>query len=374
MGRPARFHWFLPTGGDGRSLAAGVHGLGIGGPGPAGSAARPASLDYLTQLARAADSLGYEAVLTPTGAHCEDAWIVTAALIAATRRLKFLVAFRPGLVEPALAAHMAATFQQLSGGRLLLNVVTGSSGAEQRGYGDRADHDARYTRAEEFLQVVRKSWTGQEFDHHGSFYDLEGARLRQPPDPIPQVYLGGSSDAALPVAARQADCYLTWGEPSALVADKIARVRDRADAEGRRLRYGLRIHVITRDTEAQAWADAERLIAGLDDAAVAAGQQRLRALESVGQQRMNALHGGSRDRLLIAPNLWAGVGLVRGGAGTALVGSHQQVAERIADYQAAGIEEFILSGYPHLEEAYAFAEGVRPLLARPTRESEAETA
>jgi alkanesulfonate monooxygenase len=366
---PARFHWFLPTGGDGRTLASGAHGVGIGathhsvatatGPG----STREASLEYLTQVAQAADSLGYEAVLTPTGAHCADAWIVTAALIAATRRLKFLVAFRPGLVEPALAAHMAATFQHLSGGRLLLNVVTGSSGAEQRGYGDQADHDSRYTRAEEFLQVVQRLWTGEQFDHHGWFYQLDGAQLREPPAVRPEVYLGGSSEAALPVAAAQADCYLTWGEPLGLVAEKIDRVRDLAAAQGRPIRFGLRIHVITRDTEAQAWTDADRLIAGLDEATIRAGQQRLRTLESVGQQRMIALHGGSRDHLVVAPNLWAGVGLVRGGAGTALVGSHAQVAERIAEYQAVGIEEFILSGYPHLEEAYSFAEGVRPMLA-----------
>ena len=361
-----RFHWFLPTGGDSRSLATGAHGTGIGANGTRSTADapgnRPATLEYLTALAQAADFLGYEGVLTPTGAHCSDAWIVTAALIAATKRLKFLVAFRPGLVEPALAAHMAATFQQLSGGRLLLNVVTGSSGAEQRAYGDRADHDARYDRAAEFLQVVQRLWTGEQFDHEGSFYDLTGAHLRQPPVPLPEVYLGGSSDAALPVAADHADCYLTWGEPPALVAEKIDRVRELAVARGRTIRFGLRVHVITRDTEARAWADADRLIEGLDDATIAAGQQRLRTLESVGQQRMIALHGGSRDNLVVAPNLWAGVGLVRGGAGTALVGSHEQVAERITEYQAAGIDEFILSGYPHLEEAYAFAEGVRPLL------------
>jgi alkanesulfonate monooxygenase len=356
-----RFHWFLPTGGDGRNLAGGVHGLGIGGNDPAASA-RPASLTYLSQLAQAADSLGYEGVLTPTGAHCADSWVVTAALLAQTQRLKFLVALRPGLMEPALAAQMAATFQQLSGGRLLLNVVTGSSSAEQRGYGDRLDHDARYTRAEEFLQVVRRLWAGEEFDHHGWFYELEGAQLREPPNLKPEIYLGGSSDAALHVAARQAECYLTWGEPVGLVAEKVERVRDLAAHERREIRFGLRIHVITRDTAEQAWADADRLIAGLDEATIAAGQQRLRTLESVGQQRMLALHGGSRDRLVVAPNLWAGVGLVRGGAGTALVGSHDEVAERIAEYQSVGIEEFILSGYPHLEEAYAFAEGVRPLL------------
>lgn len=367
------FHWFLPTGGDGRRLGGSVHGLDIGAehkPGAAATApgngttgdARAASLDYLTQLARAADSLGYEGVLTPTGAHCEDAWIVTAALIAHTQRLKFLVAFRPGLIEPALAAQMAATFQRLSGGRLLLNLVAGSSDAEQRGYGDPLTHDERYRRAEEFIGVVRESWSGRRFDHHGEYYHLADAQLRQPPVPVPRVYLGGSSEPALALAGRHADTYLTWGEPVDLVAEKVDRVREFAATQGRTPRFGLRIHVISRDTSGQAWHDADALIAGLDDAAIAAGQRRLRRLESVGQRRMLDLHGGSRDRLVVAPNLWAGIGLVRGGAGTALVGSHDEVAERIAEYRAIGIEEFILSGYPHLEEAYRFAEDVRPLL------------
>jgi alkanesulfonate monooxygenase len=341
-----------------------VHGLGIGAA--AGSTRigdeRPASLDYLIQLARAADSLGYEGVLTPTGAHCEDAWVVTAALISQTSRLKFLVAFRPGLIEPALAAQMAATFQRLSSGRLLLNVVAGSGDAEQRSYGDPLEHDERYRRAAEFLDVVRSAWSGQQFDHHGEFYGIDAGLLRQPPVPAPRIYFGGSSDPAISLAARHADTYLTWGEPVGAVKEKISRVRDRAIERGRSLRFGLRIHVITRDTAAQAWAAADALIDGLDDAAVAAGQQRLRALESVGQQRMLDLHGGSRDRLVVAPNLWAGIGLVRGGAGTALVGSHAEVAARIAEYRDAGVDEFILSGYPHLEEAYSFAEGVIPLL------------
>ncbi|MEY9890242.1 alkanesulfonate monooxygenase [Catenulispora sp. MAP5-51] len=360
-----RFHWFLPTGGDARRLSPAVHGAGIGAtPGaqtdPAGT--RPASLEYLTQLAQAADSLGYDGVLTPTGAHCEDAWIVTAALIAATRRLHFLVAFRPGLISPVLAAQMAATFQRLSGGRLLLNVVTGGSDAEQRGYGDVLDHDERYKRAEEFLDVVREAWSGRAFDYLGGYHEIRGGHLRQPPDPIPRIYFGGSSEPALDVAAIHADTYLTWGEPPAQVAEKVEQVRERAAKAGRELRFGLRIHVLSRDTSEQAWSAADALIAGLDDATIAAGQQRLRTLESEGQRRMLALHGGDRSRLLVAPNLWAGIGLVRGGAGTALVGSHEEVAERITEYRDAGIEEFVLSGYPHLEEAYTFAECVRPLL------------
>lgn len=356
-------HWFLPTGGDARTLATGAHGDGVGSGQSLAQAERPATLEYLTQIAQAAESLGYDAVLTPTGSHCADAWIVTSALMSVTRRLRFLVAFRPGLIEPVLAAAMAASFDRLSGGRVLLNVVAGGSDAEQRGYGDHADHDTRYQRAEEFLQVVRRAWTGEEFDHQGEFFRIEGGRLREPPLIAPDLYFGGSSPAALNVAGAQADCYLTWGEPPDAVARKVDAVRAAAEPHGRKPRFGLRIHVITRDTERQAWADASRLLEGLDQATVTARQEALAAMQSEGQRRMQQLHGGDLDRLVVGPNLWAGIGLVRGGAGTALVGSHEQVAERIAEYQQAGIEEFILSGYPHLEEAYAVAEGVRPLLA-----------
>jgi alkanesulfonate monooxygenase len=361
------FHWFLPTGGDDRAVGAGAHGGSIGAPNdlPAATSARPATLEYLTQLAKAADALGYHGVLTPTGAHCEDAWLVTAALIAATSRLKFLVAFRPGLITPVLAAQMAATFQRLSGGRLLLNVVVGGNPAEQRGYGDALDHDQRYARADEFLGVVRAASQGIAFDHVGDHYAVHGGLLSAPADPFPRIYFGGSSAAAIPVAVRHADVYLTWGEPLSQVAEKIDRLRTAAADAGRTLRFGIRLHVITRDTAARAWADADRLIGNLDDATIRRRQDSLRTLDSVGQRRMLDLHGGDRGKLVVGPNLWAGIGLVRGGVGTALVGSHDEVAERIDEYRTAGIDEFIFSGYPHLEEAYAFAEGVIPFFRAP---------
>jgi alkanesulfonate monooxygenase SsuD/methylene tetrahydromethanopterin reductase-like flavin-dependent oxidoreductase (luciferase family) len=252
-----RFHWYLPTNGDGRDIADGEHG----GRGPAaGTAAviRPATLAYLGQVARSAEQLGFEGVLTPTGSWCEDAWLTTAMLTEVTERLKFLVAFRPGVISPTLSAQMAATFQWHSKGRLLLNVVTG--------------------------------------------------------------------------------------------------------AEGRTLRYGIRLHVITRDTAHEAWLQASRLIEGVDENTIRSVQDELSASESEGQRRMRELHGGSTANLEVSPNLWAGVGLVRGGAGTALVGSHAEVADRIEEYARLGLSEFILSGYPHLEEAYWFGEGVLPLL------------
>jgi alkanesulfonate monooxygenase len=352
------FHWFLPTnGGDGRQIVGGGHGLG---PGPSG---RPPSVSYLGQVARAAEDVGFEAALTPTGAWCDDAWLSTAMLSQVSARLKFLVAFRPGLTSPFLAAQMAGTFQNLSGGRLLLNVVTGGESHEQRMYGDFEDKDARYARCDEFLTVVRALWRGETVDLDGEHLRVEGARLGQIPDPVPAIYFGGSSPAAGDVAVRHADVYLTWGEPPDAVREKIEWIRGLAGAQGREIRFGLRMHTITRDTSREAWAEAERLLAGMDPAAIARVQDGLRRSESEGQRRMLALHRGSTADLEIHPNVWAGIGLVRGGAGTALVGSHEQVADRIEEYADLGIDEFILSGYPHLEGAYWFGEGVLPILA-----------
>jgi alkanesulfonate monooxygenase len=368
------FHWFLPTSGDGRAIIGRGHSIplaGSAGPGDraagAWAAARPPDIDYLAQVARAAEQLGFTGVLTPTGTWCEDAWLVTAALIRETQRLRFLVAFRPGLTSPTLAAQMSATYQRLSGGRLLLNVVTGGEAAEQRRFGDHLPHDDRYARTGEFLDIVRGAWRGTPYDFSGAHYQVSGATVMSPPEPVPQVYFGGSSQAAGPVAAQYADVYLTWGEPPAQVAAKIAWMRELAQRAGRELRFGIRLHVITRDTAEQAWAEASRMLDSIDPAEIEVAQQALGRSESVGQRRMRALHsdyraGGTAAGLEIYPNLWAGVGLVRGGAGTALVGSHEQVAERISEYAALGIEEFIFSGYPHLEEAYWFGEGVLPLL------------
>ncbi|KAA6213032.1 LLM class flavin-dependent oxidoreductase [Streptomyces albofaciens JCM 4342] len=353
------FHWFLPTYGDSRHIFGGGHGL------PAGAAGgqRPATLGYPTQIARAAEQLGFEGALTPTGAWCEDAWLTTAMLARETERLRFLIALRPGAIAPTLAAQMAATFQRHAPGRLLLNIVTGGESHEQRAYGDFLGKDARYARTGEFLSIVRDLWQGRTVDFDGEHLRVEQARLARVPDPVPPVYFGGSSAAAGEVAARYSDVYLTWGEPLAQVAEKITWIRKAAADAGRTVRFGIRLHVITRDTADQAWTEARRLLDGFSPETVRAVQEGLARSESEGQRRMLALHGGSTDGLEVAPNLWAGIGLVRGGAGTALVGSHAEVAERIVEYQRLGIDEFVLSGHPHVEEAYWFGEGVLPRLA-----------
>jgi alkanesulfonate monooxygenase len=358
---PLKFHWFLPTQGDGRGL------IETGDAPPATGVAgglREASIAYLTQVATAAEDLGFEAALTPTGGWCDDAWVVTAMLSETSERLKFLVAFRPGMVSPTLAAQMAATFQWHSRGRLLLNVVTGGDGDEQRAFGDFLEKDQRYRRTGEFLEIVRRLWDDETVDYSGEHLRVEGATIHRLPDPLPRIYFGGSSAAGIEVAASHVDVYLTWGEPPAAVAEKVERVREAAAERGRELRFGIRLHTISRDDAAAAWAQAEHLLDSVPAATIAQVQARLRQSESEGQRRMLDLHGGSRDGLEVYPNLWAGVGLGRGGAGTALVGSHAEVAERIEEYAEAGIEEFVLSGYPHLEELYWFGEGVLPLLGR----------
>jgi alkanesulfonate monooxygenase len=355
------FHWFLPTnGGDGRDVVGGGHGADV----VQSSHGRPASVPYLGQIARSAEQLGFEAALTPTGAWCEDAWVTTAMLSPLTERLKFLVAFRPGLLSPFLAAQMAATYQNLSGGRLLLNVVTGGESREQRMFGDFLDKDRRYARCDEFLTIVRALWRGETLTFDGEHLQVEEAALTQVPDPLPQIYFGGSSPAAGQVAAKHADVYLTWGEPPAAVAEKVSWIKGLAAEAGRDLRFGIRLHTIARDTSADAWAEADRLLSGISEDKIKEVQAGLRRSESEGQRRMLDLNRGSKDDLEIHPNLWAGVGLVRGGAGTAMVGSHAEIADLVEQYAEVGISEFVLSGYPHLEEAYWFGEGVLPELAR----------
>ncbi|MCI4675510.1 LLM class flavin-dependent oxidoreductase [Candidatus Mycolicibacterium alkanivorans] len=356
---PAKFFWFLPTNGDSRSIVGASHASSHHTI-PEGY--RAPSRRYLAEIARAADRLGYEGVLSPTGTWCEDAWLTASAMLAETERLKFLVAFRPGLVPPTLAAQQAATFQRFSDGRLLLNVVSGGDDSEQRRFGDRLSHDERYSRTGEFLHIIKSIWENESFDFKGEYYTINDGRVSEPPNPQPELYFGGSSAAALPIAADYVDVYLTWGEPPQAAAAKINQVRELAERRGRTLRFGIRLHTITRDTSAAAWAVAEELVKELTPEQIEQATKLHAKSESEGQRRMTALHGGQVDKLEIYPNLWAGVGLVRGGAGTALVGSHEEVANLIWEYHSLGFDEFILSGYPHLEEAYWFAEGVLPIL------------
>jgi alkanesulfonate monooxygenase len=341
--------WFLPLHGDGRYLGS-------------QQGARAVDHHYLKQVAQAADTLGYGGVLLPTGRSCEDPWIAAASLIPVTERLKFLVALRPSTISPTVAARQAATFDRLSGGRLLVNVVAGGDAADLDADGSFLSHDERYEHAREFLHVWTRLLQGEEVTYEGQHIQVKGAKQLFPAvqKPYPPLYFGGSSDVAHDLAAEQVELYLTWGEPPAEVEKKFNDVRRRAEKLGRKVKFGVRLHVIPRETNDEAWAAADRLISHLDDATIAKAQANMAHMDSEGQKRMRALHGGNRSKLEISPNLWAGVGLVRGGAGTALVGDGETIARRLKEYQDIGADTFVLSGYPHLEEAYRFAELVFP--------------
>src|ERR1700761_4323537 len=240
--------WFIPTTGDGRYL---------------GSAhqSRVTDYAYLRQIAQAVDELGYTAVLLPTGNSCEDAWVVASALMPATRRLKFLVAVRPGVMTPTVAARMTATFDRLSGGRLLINVVTGGDPKEAAAEGVFLSHDERYEVTGEFLHVWRSVLAGETSSFEGKHLKVKDARVYYPPtqQPYPPLYLGGSSQAALEIAAEHIDVYLTWGEPPAQVAEKIAQVRALAASRGRTVRFGIRLHIIVRETNEELCTAAQDL-------------------------------------------------------------------------------------------------------------------
>ncbi|WP_151950985.1 FMNH2-dependent alkanesulfonate monooxygenase [Aliarcobacter butzleri] len=357
--------WFIPTFGDNRYLGSKEQ-------------SRVSDFDYVKQVAVAADTLGYDGVLIPTGRSCEDPFVVASSLIGVTQKLKFLVALRPGLLQPALAARIASTLDRFSNGRVAFNLVAGGDKDELEGDGLFQDSDERYETASEFVdlwkEILEASYEKKLVNFDGKYYKTKNAKLLYPPvqRPHPALFFGGSSQKAHELAAQKVDLYITWGETPKAVKAKIEDVKEKALKYGRTLKFGIRLHVIVRDTEEEAWSAAEKLISKLDDEKINASQTALQKLDSEGQRLMTALTNGgksrTREELEISPNLWAGIGLVRGGCATALVGSAEIVAQRIQEYVDLGIDTFVFSGYPHLEESFRFAELVFPLLPNKTKE------
>lgn len=339
------FGWFLPTMGDTEIV---------------GPPTREASIDYLTKCAKTAEDAGFVFMLVPVGTTCEDAWLAAGMVAARTEKMKFLVAMRPGFISPTVAAKMSNTVDQLTHGRVLINVVTGGFPHELAADGDFTEHDERYDRTQEFMQVVRKSWVEPKtWNHEGRFYRVEKGNVFPKPyqQPYPPFYFGGASDAAKKVGAEEADVYLLWGETIPMVRERIADMRERAAAAGRSLRFGIRLLVISRETEEEARAAAEAMVADVPDNFEGMMQKHQSKADSEGEKRQRMLR---EQGDWIAPNLWTGIGRARLGVGLAVVGSGEQVAARLREYVDEGIDTFILSGYPHLEESERFGKFVLP--------------
>lgn len=324
----------------------------------------PPTLEHLTRVARAAEDAGFEGMLVPTGEGCLDAWMVAATLAQVTERIRYLVAFRPGFVSPPVAARMASTLDQLSGGRLLLNVVTGGHPHELETDGDvGTDHDARYRRTDEFLEVVLRSWHERRWDHDGEFFSVRGGGIQQKPlqQPHPRIYLGGSSEQAMQTAAKYADVYLMWGEPVDRMAERAAQAKKLAADLGRSIEVGTRFQIVCRETDDEARRDAEDIVGHIDEGF----RERLRAhadrTDSVGQSRQNELWQQSGGDWL-TDVLWNGFARARIGASVALVGSGPSIKRALDEYVDAGIDTFILSGYRHDEEAERVGRLLLPLV------------
>lgn len=337
---------------------------------------RHVDFDYMAQVARAVDHLGYDGVLLATPGGAYDAWGLGSALIPLTRRARFIVAVHPGITAPLMLAQQASTFDQFSGGRLIINIVTGESRAMVT-YGITLGHDQRYALTDEYWTAFKRLMTGETVNFEGEHVRFRNARLELPPvqKPYPPLFFAGSSEQALNVGARHADTYLTWGEPPPQAAEKIAEVRRRAAKLGRTVRFGIRLNLIVRETKEEAWAAAQWLYERMAPDAIAFTRARNENAESIGQARMNDLiytrpHRHARD-LEIYPDLWGGFGLIRNGPGTAVVGDPETVAARLLEYRDAGFDTFIVSGQPLLEEAYRVADLLLPLLPRGREETDA---
>ncbi|CAM3778200.1 MULTISPECIES: LLM class flavin-dependent oxidoreductase [Pseudomonas] len=366
------FFWRLPLGTDGPQLSTDKHNRGSFSRTPGhiapgllqdGSADGFTYIDYIAQVAKAAELAGFEGALLPTG---PEPWIAAAALARETRRLRFLIAFQATWTLPAYAAQQAAILQHLSHGRLDWNIITGGNPASQRAQGDFLDHDQRYQRTGEFLDIIQGLWNNERFSYNGNIYRLENGAL--PPhlgnERKPGVYFSGFSDPALDVAARHADVYLNWAEPVEQLKPHIERVRELADKQGRTVRFGLRVDLFARETEDAAWRDLRRQFDKLDGKPSTLSKAFTSTSDSVGGARQTAYHQNIQrfDDLIIGPNLWAGFAKAKPGPTVGLVGSHENIAERLAEYRDAGFSTFILAGNPHLEEALRIGQEVLPLV------------
>jgi alkanesulfonate monooxygenase len=348
--RSLEFGWYLPTHGDTTA---------IGDPG----AAIDTDREMLQGIIHAAEESGFDYILIPVTPTCWEAYITAAYLVGQTRTIKPLIAARPGYINPVLLAKMISTFDQLTGGRIAVNLIAGQNEGEIRSDGITYAKEDRYALMDEEVQIMKALWTADgPLDHAGRFHTLNGAKIVPGiyQKPYPNFYLGGGSPEAAALSARHSDVHLFWGDTPERIAQNIANIRDLADAHGRRdaIGFGMRLQIICRETEAEAWAAARALVAGGSDKA----RDRIRqdTANSAANRRVQELADSGE---MIGPALWTGVSRVRAGAGIAVVGNPEQCAAQLQEFIDAGCHSFCLSGYPHDTEARRFKQLVRPLLA-----------
>jgi len=369
------FYWRLPTHGCHGSIRQSTYDRGDWSP-ISGSHVAPGLdrhgeddgfryIDHLSEIARAAEASGFIGGLIPSFPNTDDPWVISPLLARETKTFRFMIAFQPGFLNPVQAARMSASLQRATGGRTVFNIITGGGGPAQLWWGDSFSHDDRYGRTTEFLDVFKGVWNEPGFTYRGRFYQVEAGGL--PPllaeEELPEIWFSGSSDAALQSAAKHADYYLSWLEPFDQLTDKFARVKDRTAALGGEQKCAVRVDLVARPTEEEAWRDIRIGFENVSDET--RKRWRGQPTDSVGASRQAALRPTEARRyedLIVAPNLWGGFNLLRGGPALGIVGSYEQCAAKLSELIERGTDAFILAGTPHLEEAYRIGEEVLPLL------------
>lgn len=336
-----------------------------GGINPGGEIPAGIDPDYIVEFARTHEQSGFDMVLTGYSSSTPDGCEVAGYAAAHTQKLGFLIAHRPGFVSPTLAARKAATLDQLTGGRIALHIISGGSDVEQRQDGDWLDHDARYRRTDEYLEVMRRVWAEtQPFDYEGEFYRLQGAysQVRCYQQPHVPLFFGGGSQAALEVGSKHADVYAFLGEPLAAVKERIADIRERARRYQRDIRFSLSVRPVLGATEKEAWDRARHILDRVQQATqgkVAPGQPA--RLQSELSKRLVSF---AAEKEVYDQRLWMPIAYASGGAGntTCLVGTAEQVVDSLLDYYNTGCTTFILRGFDPLNDAREYGQELVPML------------
>ncbi|HET6224162.1 MAG TPA: LLM class flavin-dependent oxidoreductase [Dongiaceae bacterium] len=354
-GRRLEFGWFLPTAGDTTA-----YGLA--------SAQVAQSLPLFDRIVAAAETAGFEYMLVPVQTACWEAWISSAMMVARSKSIRMLVAARPSYINPVLLAKMIATFDQLSGGRICINLIAGQSEAENASEGIKWGKEERYEIMDEEVSILKALWTANgPLTYDGKFYQLKGAQIRPHPlqKPYPRFYLGGGSQQAWEISAKHSDVHLFWGDTYERIRANMAIIRGMAAKHGREndIGFGMRLQIVCRQTEKEAWEFAHELVSHASDAQKAFVKERFASSEANRRVRELAAQGEVIER-----NLWTGITQVRPGAGIAVVGTPEQCAETLQDFIDLGCHSFCLSGYLHDEEAERFGKWVMPILRERNRE------
>lgn len=371
------FFWRLPTHGCHSSIRHGNHDRGDWSPLDLGNITPGIDaqgeddgfryIDHLAEIAKAAEISGFRGGLIPSFPNTDDPWVISPLLARETRTFEFMLAFQPGFKNPVHAARQLASLQRATGGRALFNIITGGGGPAQLWWGDSFAHDDRYGRTTEFLDIWRGLWANERFSYEGRFFQVKDASLpaHLRAEDYPEIWFSGSSDAALVSAARHADYYLSWLEPFDQLQDKFARVKARTAELGGEQKCAIRVDLVARPTEEEAWRDIR---IGFENVSEETRRRwRGQVTDSVGASRQAALRPTEArhwDELIVGPNLWGGFNLLRGGPALGIVGSYEQCAEKLDELIRRGADGFILAGTPHLEEAYRIGEEVLPLLGQ----------